>query len=289
MSLQKWNDMYSIRPFGFANTGVICYFNAMLQSFLSCTSVVETIRNMPRVDRENNPLVNLIGQLIDSALNTRDDVAHFSPRIFAELMQQLRVQKKQYGRFGSGQEDSGEGFTIFLDALRLPVIERLFEHRYRHHITCGLCNYTHQIEADESIFIEITEQQSHNIERAIWNFDSAIDDNYKCTKCGCKGAKTKHTSMTMVPEILVLLFIKFEKKWLLDAPRELHVPSRSGPMFNYKLTSLVEHDGTATSGHYWAKCRRAGSRFAVLNDTSVTPLGALESSPKTYMAWYHIF
>ena len=47
MNLKKYNTEYTVEPFGFKNLGATCYFNAMVQSLLSCSSFNEAILKIP--------------------------------------------------------------------------------------------------------------------------------------------------------------------------------------------------------------------------------------------------
>ena len=56
MDLTKYNEELCINPVGFVNNGVICYFNSMLQSLLSCTSFIEKVL----CENDNNPVIKCL-------------------------------------------------------------------------------------------------------------------------------------------------------------------------------------------------------------------------------------
>ena len=65
-ALIPYNESSAIIPFGFNNLGATCYFNAVLQSLLSCTSFIEELLQKDTRDRYNkNPIAKLIIELID--------------------------------------------------------------------------------------------------------------------------------------------------------------------------------------------------------------------------------
>ena len=40
-TLIKFNEIYMLQPFGLYNNNIICYFNSLLQSLFSCSSINE--------------------------------------------------------------------------------------------------------------------------------------------------------------------------------------------------------------------------------------------------------
>ncbi len=287
----KYNNEYVVRPFGLQNTGVICYFNSMLQCFLSCTSVIETFSKNTDLQQRNS-LCAEVWKLIKATRNTDTDISRFSCTIWTELIKRLKQTKKFSGTFGLGQEDSHEGFLIFLDALDSTEIEQLFEHRYRHIINCGKCGHKQKIPGDESVFIEFSREEINNyggdIENMIISQTPEIDNDYKCSKCSQKGDKKKTSRLSMTPEVLIVLLKKYHGKWSVDAPMELNIPNSGSDPFKYKLVALSEHAGTTTSGHYWTNAVRDGGKIWNLNDMNIGP-GSLKSTITTYMLWYHAF
>ena len=43
MSLIEYDESFALYPLGFRNLGTTCYFNALLQSMLSCTSFIQEL------------------------------------------------------------------------------------------------------------------------------------------------------------------------------------------------------------------------------------------------------
>ena len=285
MSHIKFCEDYCLEPFGLQNTGVICYFNSMLQCFLSCTSVVETFVCDPEL-QTRNALCTAVYRLIEGA-RAGSDVSNMSPTIWNEFMKRLKPKH----RFGRGQEDTNEGFLLFLDALGAPEIERIFEHRYRHVILCTKCDTKHQVVGDEGVFIEFSrdeiKQYGGDIQAMVIRQTPEIDDAYRCKSCNMTGEKRKVTRLTMAPEVLIVLLKKYNGKWTVDAPETMEIPRGNGEYLKYRLVALNEHSGTANGGHYWANAVRSGGRVWNLNDTGVSA-GTLKSGTTTYMLWYHV-
>ena len=53
-TLIKFNELYSLVPFGLYNNNILCYFNALLQSLFSCTSINEYLLNNENKFSNNN-------------------------------------------------------------------------------------------------------------------------------------------------------------------------------------------------------------------------------------------
>ena len=54
MSLISYNNESELLPTGFINLGATCYFNALLQSMLSCTSFIDVIINGKESSKNKN-------------------------------------------------------------------------------------------------------------------------------------------------------------------------------------------------------------------------------------------
>jgi ubiquitin C-terminal hydrolase len=72
-SLIPYNKSSALPPFGFNNLGATCYFNAVLQSLLSCTSFIdELLQKNNRNIYNKNPVAKLIIELIETAIYYED-------------------------------------------------------------------------------------------------------------------------------------------------------------------------------------------------------------------------
>jgi ubiquitin C-terminal hydrolase len=121
-------------------------------------------------------------------------------------------------------------------------------------------------------------------------------DGFKCPKCEDTGKKFMSTRLTMVPEILIVLFKKYEVvKSYTEFPLELTFDTRVGNTLKYNLVAQCEHVGSfsmagGSGGHYYAICARKveGETMAFqLNDSHCSP-AELKATQNTYMAVYHI-
>ena len=305
MSLTKHDPKLALPAFGLRNSGALCYFNSMLQCFLSCTSVMAVYDRTPEL-RTRNELCAAVWQLITMARAKDPKVAEMSCVIWEALRRQMRLMR--ITPFGEGMEDAHEGFVKFLDAFNAPEIQELFEHRYRTTFQCSQCQVKWEVENDAGekqhdtgIFCkfqleDFQKQTGSALQNMILQRDEPSEDT-KCRSCGVKCTHTRTDRFIFTPEVIIPLFAKYgyskEKKrfcyqaWAADAPEKLVIPG-TGADIVYRMMALSEHSGDMEGGHYWAHGQREGERMYRLDDTRVTGPTAVGSSMSSYMVWYHI-
>jgi hypothetical protein len=113
-----------------------------------------------------------------------------------------------------------------------------------------------------------------------------VDGNHLCEFCKQKCEKFKTTTLTMIPEILPVVFKKYSYKSETPFPAKLEFVSKgSTTKLVYRLVSQSEHSGTMVGGHYWAVSYRKNG-WQTLNDSTVSP-GRAGPTINTYMIFYH--
>jgi ubiquitin C-terminal hydrolase len=281
--IKPYNNEYAIYQSGLQNTGVICYFNSMLQSLISCTSLNELFLNNPAI-RTRNKLCSTLYNIIATAHEHPNAIAAESPKLWNLFIQATSRRH----RFGLGQEDANEGFTLFIDALQCREVEALFEHRYCNIIQCGACKHEHRSTPDEGIFVELSaedlERSENDLARAV-KLQMADLTDYKCDKCGSRDSKTQKKQMTMLSEVIIVLFKKYSRKWAFEVPAVMDIPVRDSKI-RYRLVAASEHAGSQAGGHYWANVVRRDDAMWIANDISCVECQTMGSSA-TYMAFYH--
>lgn len=288
MSLIPYNEDYMLPAFGLTNSGAICYFNTMLQCFLSQTSVILTFEN--EKVHNKNPLCKSIWTLIKCA---RNKSACEAQSLIVNHTFKFQLAKKNISTsLGNGMEDAHEGFIKFLEALDVPEIEDLFEHRYLITIMCP-CGAKHDV-PDNNTNVFITVNKDETLLDTMLSKYSETDKDYKCDSCKKRGVNIRKDKYVFTPEIIIAHFAKYKcdknkpeyNRFKADVPNKFTIPGTNGDI-NYKLTALSEHSGDLTGGHYWAKCLRKDGT-CVLNDSSIIS-GDLIGTENTYMAWYHTY
>jgi ubiquitin C-terminal hydrolase len=310
MDLKKYNPNLTIDAKGLKNTGVLCYFNSLIQSLLSCTSFIQTVldvgieQGMDKDKGHNHGSLasNELWQVLFFICNQiTEDIpkwsANYSVAIWRMFMKEIKKQKKQI-MFGKGQEDTHEALLLFLDCLESKnhtEISKLFQHRYRHYITCPECKHRHEAESETgSIRMISYVNEKDSTDKKLIDFlrshKSMTDENHICENCNFKGIKKMQYSLTMLPEIFIILFKKYDKKWQSNRPETLAfttLDKHGNKDMNYQLVSQIEHSGGQGGGHYWARSLRKDG-VNILNDMQATHEGPWQSGePNVYVAFYH--
>lgn len=110
-------------PFGQANTGAICYFNALLQALASCPSLVAAVAANPELlgkTLTGRALYNYMCAVREAASRSGFVVdATHSTRILAAMVADIRARRPGFV-FGAGMESATEGLVFLLDMLEPP-------------------------------------------------------------------------------------------------------------------------------------------------------------------------
>ena len=198
MSLIEYDESFALYPLGFRNLGTTCYFNALLQSMLSCTSFIQELlqtnqhnsekkrKNLHRFN--NNNVTKLITELIKSnyryqELKLKININNTSENVineFSELEEKLtdlspKIWKSMIGslnnnnilNFMRGQQCAREGYHYLLESMeKFQRIQNLFLHRYKSLIRCDKCNdWVSDVECMYSLFEVEPELQMEQIDK----------------------------------------------------------------------------------------------------------------------------
>lgn len=322
MSFINFDKNLLPRPFGLANTGVICYWNSLLQALLSCTSLTEIFlknRNNPRFI--NNHVSRLYLDIIDAT--TRGETLKYNSHI--QLWQAV-IRQSDNITFGRGQEDATEGFILLMKCWeKIPEITSLFDIIHHSNCYCFICNrkkfsreeitgknYAQcKYNWDNNIPIRdvgwihfnnhfiIPVEQSMDVEQLILKKISKMDDDYRCFNCEKTGRKIQTMNLISISEILVVVFKKYnydkfkKRNEKLDVkiaiPNSLRFDMASGKKKAYYAVSTLIHDGSPYNAHYTSKSIRSANgnlSWYLLNDMHFHPTGK-EFDKNTYVVFYH--
>lgn len=319
MSLISYNNELELLPTGFINLGATCYFNALLQSILSCTSFIDVIIS-EKESSNNNNITKLIINYIETnkeyetllgQKNTetklhylKNKLNKYAPVIWKEMVTLLCKKKKvPVQSFMQGQQCAGEGFYYLLESMEMfPLIQKLFLHRYKSLIHCFECKkWISDVECLYSLFdveANLNSEQlvkfnkyhinSENMNEFISKQSSYVE-GFKCDTCKKKDDKFKLNVLVMVPEILVVMSKKYTKERKLDIhtdfPKQMKFNGTKDKM-TYEAVAQIEHEGGKNGGHYWAIVKRKNGWFKI-NDMSVSP-AEFQPTKNTYIVFYHL-
>ena len=321
--MSKFNSC-EIYPFGFQNLGVTCYFNSLIQSFLSCPSFIDEFKDDSYV---SNPISNLFTELIKLSriyntlviknkenpeiLNmidiTKSKLNEFGSKIFITMINYLANKKKIDNRsFMSGMRCVGEGYNYLLESMEeFSDMQKLFVHKYKSLIRCMLCNkWVSKTKYINNIFIiepnlrvEQLDKfknyniQSNNMRDFLLYQTEYIDNDYKCPECKTNDERLKVNKLIDIPKIMVIMSKKYnatEKLNILtEFPENMEFTSvNTGIISKYEAVAQIEHVGDLHGGHYWAICKRMGVWYNI-NDINVS-YAEFKPTINTYLVFYQL-
>lgn len=308
-TLIKFDELYSLVPFGLHNNSVLCYFNALLQSLFSCTSINNYLLNNEN-KFSNNSFIKLYINILKKYIlvnKTRESSMYTVEQSNIVLFNEFLILIKNKNiHFGYNQEDSGELLLLLLEVINDKYIYNLFYNKYKCDIYCRNCKNITSIKDDISVQFEISTEsvdscflQSeinknlHNLNQFIKHNYSECDD-YVCSKCEQSGLCIKLNRLLLVPTILTVNFNKYEEKINYKYPSELFfINEKENKKYNYKLISSIHHSGNANFGHYISKSLRKTikndeiiNNVYELNDSSYVQ-SSFKPDISSYILFYH--
>lgn len=267
-------------PIPLVNHGVNCYWNALVQCLLSC----------PAIAQQAASDVDAIGAKYLALANATQ---------LADATPMLRMVPK-FGQ-SNDQESASEGLVMLADAF--PALDWTIRHRHATTITCEACGHAPAVRREEHVHVEMFGADINTAEQlSAWLMrrEERLAD-YKCDRCKARRA-TRVTALTMVPEVIVLLYRKYsaeDKRRQEFVPAEFTLPLVTGAA-RYALVGVVRHAGTLAGGHYWAEVTRGGersspsksgdARFAEwhrADDATITKIAPPTNMQNVYIAFYH--
>lgn len=206
-----YNDDFIPDVMRLNNTGVICYFNSLMQVLFSCSAfnqhMLENKSLFVDAELKGKPLgimyIKLLeenGILLDGTKVIRTSKTPFNIHlgtvtpILKELIESRRKKKSSANLLHHQQECYSDGFIYFIEELSDvdPTIGDLFSIRYKMVIYCRVCKTTKQGPQDKPNFYYPLFEENPILQG---NLDSKtriedyikrqihIPEDYKCDKC----------------------------------------------------------------------------------------------------------
>lgn len=130
--METYDEKIAPQRFPLNNTGVICYFNSLLQSLTGQTAFIRAIlkneeyMKKTRTGRAVWDFVNTFAEIngsqaVSARAKVSDDTINHSSLVLAALVQDLK-ERRPWVRFGASQESASEGLVHLLDMIEPPVM-----------------------------------------------------------------------------------------------------------------------------------------------------------------------
>jgi ubiquitin C-terminal hydrolase len=320
-----YNDKFTLPAIGFNNMGATCYWNAIYQSLLSCTSFIETVSFMhknnvlgdvnisqvAKAEGENtisltddqiktllkkNIIKNFFSTIEKLLVGNQIDISNISSECWKQLYLST-TRRKDRIMFNMSQQCASEGLMMLFDLFdNDKYIKNIFSHQYKHQILCNECKFVNKnMTVDECMIFDISakNEEKQDLKAMLMKSIEKISD-YKCPKCNSKNDKLKKTELCVIPEILIILVKRYEvvgnnvQKTSSDVvfPLTLSFEGISNNMV-YEPVAQVEHIGIQSSGHYYAICKRKEG-WCKLDDRVVSKVERFEPTENTFIVFYHL-
>jgi uncharacterized UBP type Zn finger protein len=325
--MEAYNKHLVPAAFGLVNTGAICYFNSFLQVLAGCPSFTKAVLANSKYLSQTKTGVALclfVVHYSTQSPETSQMTSNILSALVADLA--IRRQHVRFGSGQESASEVLLHLLDMLEPSKLPgdpVVEnpitRLFLHRFRCDITCRACKKEVSKTTDYAVNFNLFHiDQMIRKPSTVAEFSRAIriqvslTEDYSCALCPCptcgsttprtdekcqncggtnmaKSTATRVYSLSMIPEIVFCMFNLYGESTRIARyfPDRLEFPASSGGVLNFRIVGQVEHAGSLSGGHYWARGLRQDGDVYTLNDTGVYGGSKFESTPNTYIVVYH--
>jgi ubiquitin C-terminal hydrolase len=184
-----------------------------------------------------------------------------------------------------------------MESLEKYNIDDLFTYRRKNVFYCPECktNFSEINETNNVFIVEADNEQIQNnkLDDYLFKQKNNIDENCLCSNCNIRGAKTKISKLTMIPEVLFIMAKKYKYENGHGSKLNIKVDFPEEMIFNgvntklvYRAVAQIEHIGGLNGGHYYAICYRKGVWYCI-NDNSVA-VSEFNPNENTYIVVYHL-
>jgi ubiquitin C-terminal hydrolase len=254
-------------PYGLENNGCVCYLNALLQSLISCTSFISSLKKIENKSDIVNDLINM--------------------RSSCSILSHMR---KKFPQFGKSQESASEGLVLLLETIDNEDIYKKFNHIYEERIVCINCKTILSANREISIHFLLFDEdklKTDGLDKYILEYYNTIKD-YKgeCKKCS-NTSFTRCYLLKYIPEIVVCILNRYLKRSDILLPETFKVVGTNNININYKKIAEINHSGSLGGGHYVCDAVRKNNKVYNFNDTHVS-VSSLGTKKETYITFYHL-
>lgn len=304
-----YDPKYVPKAFGLNNNGAICWFNSLLQSLFSCTSLTQYLLENEKEFQENQLAFEYIrvlkmlfefdaeGRVVKPLEVLPSTISCASAMILNGLAREVRRQKDKKKKLPCGQEGVQDYFNDFIDLLNSDGITRLLNNKYEYIIHCDNCKNTtiNKRSNEKDLFVDMDCLREYKDRASFtqWITNHATEvDEFTCEKCSHKTKQfLRIQRLCLLREIVVVFFKWVRRHQNFWYPQNLQFKCKDGGFLTYKLVSQIEHVGYynpishTSSGHYYSKSLR--DRFYEFNDCSVS-VSNPTATTRTQVLFYHL-
>jgi ubiquitin C-terminal hydrolase len=287
------NKNLILKPFGLCNMGNTCYFNALCQCMMSCTTLTHSLSTVPS---GVNNVRDVYGEMI-----VRRDPA-YSMQLWHAMKSHLEAKK--HSVLDGRQQDTHEAFMLLMQCFEgLDEVEKLFTHTVQNMKYCFKCEtYTGDKVLAKNTFFNVPPTFKNQISSDVIeacaeyipapNLESyifrSVEELHKftCTNPECKSTsrKVQLTFLKEIPEIIVVLVTKYDQKFNTYFPEFFELPGKHKTL-KYRAVGQILHSGSQDGGHYWAHVLRHDGWYNC-NDSHYSKIGGFSSCSDTYVVFY---
>lgn len=281
-------------PVGSPNLGATCWCNSCMQALLSIPSIGQTLATYRHEFRGNSLAEFWAGMTAPVGLLRPVQPDNAGEKFLAAMTTRAARVGRAIG-LGNEQHCADEALVIFVELMAHPAIEQLFEIIYEMSIECTACHRVSKTR-DTRYRVQLYTPADLTGTFEKWLIaHSSICASYRCESCGVVSRDVPRVErLRRVSEVLVVTLGQFQRKEKFECPHVLEIPGKGRKMV-YKLVAIVEHSGTASGGHYWAKCLRPETnrgetvdRWYDINDQVVTPIAEPVMGSAAFILVYHL-
>lgn len=219
-----------------------CYLNSLLQSLFSLSRITKYIK---RNSKNEHKFYKIILFLLKCDNNVK-----FNPDVFFPIFLKSEMHLGE-------QQDSDEILTNFFD--KHSELEKLFLCEMSKTLLC-ICGHTSESkEKINKIYLE----SYPTILESLKNINQIeILKDYKCDKCSRIGTTKIFNFIESFSKIICFIIKNYRKKINQRLVNNIKMGK-----YIYKLTSIVIHEGSQHSGHYYTISKR-NNKWYIFNDDS---------------------
>lgn len=195
-----------------------------------------------------------------------------------------------------------------VQATRSPI-RRLFENKYTSQLMCWECKQVVSEITEYAVnfnLFHINKKLSPEAFSKALKVHVSVTEDYRCPKCPCEcGATTidekcpncgkksnkvkayRVYKLELMPEIVFCCFNIYNEHKIHYFPNHLEFDAVGGGKLEYMLVSQIEHSGSLSGGHYWARSMRKNGEVFLLNDSSIYR-STFAPSNETYIVVYNM-